>query len=104
MPASDHIHDFGVHAPRAWLVLIDRLDKTYEGVRGEGETLEVAAARTWREAEGYELGKRRSDDEIVRMDFTQLARRDTDREVEGQPAPQPEKPQSGWLSGFFGAK
>ena len=59
MPGVDLIHNYGPLAARAWVALIDNLDKTYEGVRKEGESLGVAAARIWRNASGYELGKLR---------------------------------------------
>ncbi|MDD3513300.1 MAG: hypothetical protein PHV21_04810, partial [Synergistaceae bacterium] len=44
MPGVDSIHEYGAAASRLWLALIDRLDKSCEDVRGEGETLEIAAA------------------------------------------------------------
>ena len=59
MPGVDLIHNYGPLAARAWVALIDNLDKTYEGVRKEGESLGVAAARIWRGADNYKLGKLR---------------------------------------------
>lgn len=59
MPGVDLIHNYGPLAARAWVALIDNLDKTYEGVREEGESLGVAAARIWRGADNYKLGKLR---------------------------------------------
>lgn len=101
MPATDYIHEYGTLASRAWLALIDRLDKTYAGVRLEGEALEVAAARLWRDAKASKLGERRSDDEIAEMDFDLLARRESQRKT-GRAAPQPEKQQKGWFGSIFG--
>jgi len=101
MPGVDSIHEYGAAASRLWLALIDRLDKSCEDVRGEGETLEIAAARLWRNAEGTELGYRRSADEIGEMDFGSLARHESQRKT-GRIAPQPEKKSGGWFSGLLG--